>query len=276
VKSMTGLAVALLFAAGVAVAGAASGAVRVELRSTPLGDSKEKPLRYVVWIDGPRLAAELKSRDGTPPTRRIVFRADSDRAWLVDLARRTYFQVDPESAAQTASQVAGLRQGLQQGLESLSPDQQAAVRDLLGELAEAPVGPLPEYKLRKRDERGRYADIACIQEDVLAGERRVAELCLADFGKPPLTREALAAVPALGGFLRRTLEPLMREFPSLRPLAPYASLDGLQGVPLRVRSFSEKGAIRDTEVKRLEETTADPSLFELPEGFARSWIPPFR
>lgn len=275
-KSATGVAATLLVAAGVAVAAAAPAAVRVELRSARLGESKEPPLRYVIWIDGPRLAAELETRDGTPPTRRIVFRADSDRAWLVDLAQRTYFQVDPETAAQTASQVEGLRQRLEQGLASLSPDQQAAVRDLLGGLAEAPAGPLPEYELRSRGERGRYAGIACAKQEVFAGERRVAELCLADFGKPPLTREAMAAVPALGSFLRRILEPLMRGFPSLRPLAPYAPLAGLQGVPLRVRSFSEGGAIRDTEVNRLEESPVDPSLFELPEGFARSWIPPFR
>jgi hypothetical protein len=257
-------------------AGAAAAGVRVELRSAPTPPAKGKALRYVVWIDGPRLAAELTRKDGAPPTRRIVFRSIEDLVWLVDTQRQTYYQLDPTSAQQAASQVAGLRQGLESGLESLTPEQRAAVRDLLGELAKPPQGPAPEYRLRERGELGRYAEIACARHDVLEGERSVAELCLADYGKPPLVRESLAAVPALGGFLQRTLEPLLREFPSLRPLAPLSALSRVDGVPLLVRSASEKGESRDAVVTRIEEAPVDAALFELPAGFARSWIPPFR
>jgi hypothetical protein len=260
-----------------AFAASASGAaVRVELRSAPTPPAEGKTLRYVVWVDGPRLAAELVARSGAPATRRIVFRSAEDLVWLVDLKRQTYYQLDPATAQQAASQVAGLRQGLESGLESLTPEQQAAVRDLLGELAKPPPGPSPEYRLRERGELGRYAELACARHDVLEGERPVAELCLADYGKPPLSRERLAAVPALGAFLQRTLEPLLREFPSLRPLAPLSSLSRVDGVPLFVRSASEKGESQQTEVTRIEEAPVDAALFELPKGYARSWIPPFR
>jgi hypothetical protein len=273
VTRKAGLA-ALLVAALSATA--ASAGVRVELTSAPAPPAKGKAQRYVVWIDGPRLAAQLTRRDGAPPTRRIVFRSAEDVVWLVDSQRQTYYQLDPEAAQQAASQVAGLRQGLESGLESLSPEQRAAVRDLLGELAKPPAGPAPEYRLRERGELGRYAEIACARHDVLEGERAVAELCLADYGKPPLTREKLAVVPALGGFLQRTLEPLLREFPSLRPLAPLSSLARVDGVPLLVRSASEKGESQETVVTSISESPVDAALFELPQGFARSWIPPFR
>lgn len=257
-------------------AGAAAAGVRVELRSAPTPPAEGNALRYVVWVDGPRLAAELIRRDGAPSTRRIVFRSEEDLVWLVELQRQTYYQLDPASAQQAASQVAGLRSGLESGLESLSPEQRAAVRDLLGELAKPPAGPTPEYRLRERGELGSYADVACARHDVLEGERAVAELCLADYGKPPLTRERLAAVPALGGFLQRTLEPLLGQFPSLRPLAPLSALSRIDGFPLLVRSASEKGESRDTVVTRIEEAPVDAALFALPAGFARSWIPPFR
>jgi hypothetical protein len=254
-------------------AGAAGGAVRVELRSSEPG---AKALKYVVWIDGPRLATELAPKRDQPVRRRIVFRSDRDLAWLVDNERRTYYQIDPQSAQQVASQVAGLRQGLESGLESLTPEQRESVRELLGELARPPAGPTPEIQVKERGELARYAEIECARHDVLEGERRVAELCLADYGKPPITREKLAAVPALGGFLRRTLEPLTREFPSLRPLAPFAALDSVQGLPLLVRSFEDGGGTRETVVTRVEEAPAEPGLFDLPDGYARSWIPPFR
>jgi len=266
-----------LAAAALLLAPASEAGVRIELRaSTAGGKGKPSSARYEVWVDGPKLAVELARRDGSPAKRRVVFRSGEDVVWLVDHERRTYYQVDPQSAAQTASQVAGLRQGLEEGLSGLPPEQREAVKDLLGELAKPATGPLPEYRLRERGELGRYAEIACAQNDVLEGEQVVAEVCLADYGKPPLVREQLAAVPALGGFLRRTLEPLAREFPSLRPLLPYAALDAIQGMPLRVRSVAEDGAASETTVTRVEAAAVDPSLFALPAGYARSWIPPFR
>jgi hypothetical protein len=273
---------ALLVVAFAALAArAAQAGVRLEVRSersaAPAGTAREpeKPIRYVVWIEGQRLAAELLRRDGAPPRRRIVFRSGEDAVWLVDAKRRTYYQVDPKSAEAAASQVAGLRQGLEQGLEALSPEQREAVKDLLGELAAPSAEPLPEYRLRRTRETGRYAGIACARQDVLDGERRVGDVCLAPYGAPPLARAQVAAVPALGGFLRRTLAPLAREFPSLADLAPFTALESIDGFPLAVRSVEDDGATRETLVTKVEETPVDASLFELPQGFARSWVPPF-
>jgi|GEM_PF-3558235 len=252
-------------------------AVRLDVRSAEVGgDAARRPLEYVVWIDGPRLAAEPKPRAGAPATRRIVYRADQDRAWLVDTARRTYYQVDPASAQQAASQVAGLRKGLASGLESLTPEQRKAVQDLLGELSKPPTRPPGEVTLRERGETGRYAELACERHDVMEGARRLAELCLAAYGRGPLTREAVAAVPALGGFVRRTLEPLAQEFAALRGVAAFGVLDRVDGFPLAVHAFEENGARRETVVTRIQEGAVDATLFELPQGYARSWIPPFR
>lgn len=269
---------AFLGAALLLLAPAAGAGVRIELTSTSSGgkDGKARTARYHVFVDGSRLAVELARRDGSRPKRRIVFRGGDDVAWLVDHERRSYFQVDPKSAEQTAEQVGGLRDGIEQGLESLSPEQREAVRDLLGELARPAARPMPEYRLRERGELARYADIACARHDVLEGEKVIAETCLADYGKPPLVREQLAAVPALGDFLRRTLEPLAREFPSLLPLTPWTALDSAQGFPLRLRSVADDGAVTETTVTGIEPAPVDPALFALPEGYARSWIPPFR
>ena len=150
-----------------------------------------KTLRYVVWIDGPRLAAELARKNGAPTTRRIVFR--SARTWCGSSTRsaRPTTSSIRQSAKQAASQVAGLRQGLEQGLGSLTPEQRAAVqRPARRARRSRRRGPLPEYRLRERGELGRYAEIACARHDVLEGERAVAELCLADYGKPPLAARA--------------------------------------------------------------------------------------
>jgi hypothetical protein len=274
VNARTTLVGALALAMPIVLAAGADAGVKLRLRSEPLGGGEGKTQSYEVWLDGPRLAIELVQRKEATK-RRIVFRGGEDKVWLIDDAKQTYFQLDPESAKSMASQVAGLRQGLNQGLESLTPEQRAAVQDLIGELSKPPAGPPPEYKLRERGELGRYAEVACSRHDVLDGEKTVAEVCLADYGKPPLTRESFAAIPALGSFSRKTLEPLAAQFPSLSAVAPYAALDSVQGVPLSVKS-TEDGKTRETFVKSIEPTAIDPKLFELPAGYARSWIPPFR
>jgi hypothetical protein len=276
VNARTTLAGALALAVPLALASGAEAGIKLRLRSEPLGGGKGKTQSYEVWLDGPRLAIELVQRKETAAKRRIVFRGGEDKVWLIDDAKQTYYQLDPETAKNTASQVAGLRQGLNQGLESLTPEQRAAVQELLGELSKTPTGPPPEYKLREKGELGRYAEVACSRHDVLDGDKTVAEVCLADYGKPPLTREAFAAIPALGSFSRKTLEPLAAQFPSLSAVAPYAALDSVQGVPLSVKSTEKDGETRETFVKSIEQAPIDPKLFELPAGYARSWIPPFR
>lgn len=91
--------------------------------------------------------------------------AATSSALLIDDGRQTYYPLDPGSAKNVASQVAGPKQGLHQGLESLTPEQRAAVQELLG----------------------------------------VAEVCLADYAKPPITSEAFAAIPALRYSSRRAV-----------------------------------------------------------------------
>jgi hypothetical protein len=195
--------------------------------------------------------------------------------WLVDPAQRSYFQLDPKSAEATAAQLARLRNGVAQGFELLSPEQREGMKELFGDLATAPPDALPALRLRAGGEPARHAGLPCTRHDVLEGERRVAELCLAAWGTGPLTRERAAALPALMSFLRRTLAPLSREVASLRPIAPLASLGSIDGFPLAARAAQPGGSVREIAVVRVEEHAVDPGRFELPAGYARSLVPPF-
>ncbi len=253
----------------------AGAGLRVEVDVTEHGSAPRVQERWIVWIDGTRAAAEPAPREGRPAAQRAIFRGAEDVAWLVDLARRSYFQLDPQSAEAAASQVAGLRDGIAQGLEVLSPEQRAGVKDLLGDLASAPPPALPPVRLRSRSAVAHHAGIPCTQHDVLEAERRVAELCLAAWGTGPLTRERAAAVPALVSFLRRTLAPLARSVPGLRPLASLSMLGRLDGFPLAARSAGAGGPEREVVAVRVEEQAVDPAVFELPPGYARSLVPPF-
>lgn len=239
-------------------------------------DGEGTPEHFTIWIEGDRLAAEPRRPKSQPTRRRVVFQGDRDVLWLLDTRAQTYYQVDPESAAETASQLEGLRRGLDAGLEALGPEQGERVRGLLGDLGErSEATPLPEVALRPRGEQARHADLACARYDVLSGGTRTGELCMASYGQGPLQRERLRAVPALTRFLARTLPPLYQAFPSLRSLAPLASLSSLEGVPIHAQTFQGEAPETVTTLQGVTEMLAPPALFELPEGYARSWVPPF-
>jgi hypothetical protein len=266
---------AALLASGSTQVAPAQAGLRLEVDATERGANAASRERWIVWIDGSRLAAQPAPREGSPPARRAIFRGAEDVAWLVDPAQRSYFQLDPKSAEAIASQLAGLRSGVAQGLEMLPPEQREGLKELLGDLGSAPPAPLPPLRLRARGEPERHAGIACTRHDVLERERRVAELCLSAYGTGPLTRERSTALPALASFLRRTLAPLAREIPSLRPLSPLAGLGPIDGFPLAARAAEPGGPQRTIVAVQVEELAVDPSHFELPAGYARSLVPPF-
>ena len=258
-----------------AQAASAQAGLRLDVEVRERGAETAPPERWTVWLDGKRLAAEPARSPGAAPARRAIFRGAEDVAWLVDPAQRSYFQLDPRSAEAIASQLAGLRSGVAQGLEMLSPEQREAAKGLLGELASPPPVTPPTLRLRLRVEQARHAGLACTRNDVLEGERNVAELCLAAWGTGPLTRERAEALPALLSFLRRTLAPLVREVASLRPLAPLTTLPRLQGFPLAARVAEAGQPPREIALVSIEQRAVDLSLFELPAGYARSLVPPF-
>jgi hypothetical protein len=265
--------VAIALAAPAATAG-----VRLELSSEPRAGGSgtaAAPEHFVVWIDGGRLAAEPAKPGGSLAGRRVVFRAHEDVAWLIDTSARSYFQLDPKSAQETAAQVVGLRDGVARGIDGLAPEQRERMQALLGELAAPAPAARPALRVQPTGKRATQAGIGCAQQEVFEGERRVAVACVADGASGPLARERVAAVPALGSFARRTLGPLAQAFPSLAALAPLAALERLGGLPLTVVSAEPDAGARQTKVLRVAEAAVDPALFELPPGFTRSTLPPF-
>ena len=248
--------------------------VQIETRTRSLDGSSGKT-HFTIWIDGDRLVGEARKADSPPARRRIVYLADRDLMWFIDTKRATYYQLDPESAAATASQVSGLKDDLAAVLAGLDPEVRGKAEKLLGKLETDEADPVQDVQLSERGELGRYADVACARYDVLAQEKRVAELCVADWAATGPAAVARPLVPRFSRFLRTTLEPLARELPIVAPLLTWTALEDAPGLPLQTRSYSDDEPDSETLVKSIREVEVDARRFELPEGYARSWVPPF-
>jgi hypothetical protein len=256
------------------LAAPATGGVEIETRTRSLDGGSGKT-SYTFWLEADRLAAEPR-RPGTPPARRrIVYLAEQDLMWFIDTKRETYYQLDQAGAEATASQVKGLKEDLASVLAGLDPEVRGRAEKLLGKLETDGSAPLPEVSLRERGELGSYAGVACARHDVIAEEKRLGEICVADWESAGAAAEAKPLIPSLIHFIRTSLEPLARELPMIEPLLAIGALEGTPGLPLQTRTFSDDEPDTETLVKAIREVQVDADLFTLPEGYARSWVPPF-
>jgi len=252
----------------------AAAGVEIETRTRSLEGSGGKK-HLTIWVDGDRLVAEPRKAEAPPSRRRIVYLAERETMWFIDTKRATYYQLDPESAETTAAQVSGLKKDLAAALEGLDPEVRGKAENLLGKLETGEMNPREEVRLRERDESGRYADLPCARYDVLAKEKRLAEICVADWTSVGPAAATRPLVPALSRFLRTSFEPLARELPVLAPMLAWTALEDTPGFPLHTRSYSDDEPDSETWVRAIREVEVDAARFELPEGYARSWVPPF-
>lgn len=248
----------------------AGAGVEIDLQARRL-DREQAPESATLQLAGVRLTTRVPE-DGDGRNFRMIFRGDKDVLWLLDEDEQTFFQVDPT----TTAQVATLKKSVQEGLDSLPPERRAALGRLLGDLMPEEPPPAPPVTTTARGEKDVILGYACEWYDVLEDSEKVLETCVADWEQGELTRENLAAVPALTDFLGRTLEPLLGQFPGLRRLSPLALLSQLPGLPLKTRTFEDGTGKTETVVTRLERVKVGAAPFQIPEGYQQSLLPPSR
>jgi hypothetical protein len=260
---LSGVCVGLLLAAP------AGAGIEMDLEARRL--DRDRPSESAtVLLAGKRLATRVPEGNGDEGSYRLIFRGDRDVLWILDEERRTFFEVDPT----TANQVAGLKKSVQEGLETLSPERREALGKLLGDLMPEEPPPQQPVQTTARGDKEVILGYACEWYDVAREGEKVLETCVADWEQGELTRANLAAVPALAGFLNRTLEPLLAQFPGLRRLSPLALLAELPGLPLLTRTFENGAARTETAVTRLERKQLGTEPFRIPEGYQQSLLPP--
>jgi len=257
--------VALLLAAAPAGAG-----VEIDLEAKRL-DGERAPESATLQMAGERLTTRIPESD-EGRMYRMIYRGKREVLWLLDEQKRTFFQVDPT----TTAQVATLKKSVQEGLQNLPPERREALGQLLGDFMPEEPPPQPPVEIRARGEKDVLLGYSCEWHDVLQESEKVLETCVAEWEQGDLTRENLAAVPSLAGFLEKTLEPLLAQFPGLRGLSPLALLARVPGLPMLTRTFEDGSAVTETAVTRLEQKDIDPARFKIPEGYQQSLLPPTR
>jgi hypothetical protein len=223
-----------------------------------------------VRLQGTRSDAEGKA-SGT-----VVYRGATDTVVVLNDDQRTYFEITRADAKRLASAVDSARAQIRAQLENLSPEDRAAVEQAMeqfgglgGEEKKKPA-PIKAVATGKSSEVGGRS---CRQFDVLRGNERIAEACVAPWREVGLQPDDLAALRQLAAFQRDVLQELDWEGLDEAPGAEvFELMEEIGGIPVRVRTMHEGKplVLRVIDVQRKD---VDPKLFKVPPGYERTALP---
>lgn len=224
------------------IAGVAGAGTEVETQ-TRQANGEAEPGHAL--FDGRRVRIDVS--DGR---RAFVYRGDEGLIWVIDHKRKNYLEVAQPSAAGLAA-VARSR---------LKGEQQAAV--------DVAAGIDPKLEVRKTGERSSVTGIACDELEIYQGGQRVADVCLASYADAGVSRESFSGVGEVQELLQGVLAAFLDDEGRSEALVGLESFGRLDGVPMRVRSYSGSDVESETVVTKIQSKALPKSAFELPQGYS--------
>jgi hypothetical protein len=125
----------------------------------------------------------------------------------------------------------------------------------------------PNIEIRETSRRSTVTGVSCEELQIYQGGRRVADVCRASYADAGVSRESFAGVAEVQKLLEDTLAAFLGEGDRSEALAALESFGRLQGVPMRVRAYSDDGFESETVVTKIQSKDLPKSAFELPQGY---------
>jgi hypothetical protein len=190
----------------------------------------------------------------------VIFR---DQAmWFVDHNKKVCQKIDKEGMAELSTQL----NAIMKQMENLPPEQRAMMEEMMkGKMpgmAEAPPRRVETGAVEK------VGDYFCTLHTLYSGEAKVWEVCTAGENMGEDIVEAMGAFRALSSFTGE-LQEILQQGPFASMIqTPYNELDELDGFPVRVRTFDNKGkVVRESKLKSITSGELAESTFAIPAGY---------
>jgi hypothetical protein len=259
----------LASAAAVVVATATGAPAGVEM-TTEMADLGARqgaaPRRGRTTIDGDRLRMDLEEAI-------VIYRGDRDLMWT--LQDGSYTEIDRATVARTSAELERARAHMKAQLEKLPPEQRAALEKMavaqgIGDRL-APTAPRPAPRVQPTGKSDTVAGRACREFEVLRGDEKTTEVCVADWATTGITKADVEVFRKLRAFQ----EAMVGGAPGASVgAADFLALESLDGFPVRARSFKAGAPQTEWRLVTLEKKAVAPSLFEVPAGYTEKTIAP--
>jgi hypothetical protein len=203
----------------------------------------------------------------------ILFRGDRDSLYVLDTDERSYLEIDPETASRLAGQIGNVMGEVREQMKGMSPETRRQMEEVMAQIGVGDVASEPEtIRAVATGKTSTVSGRICREHAILRSERRIGDICIADWGVSGVSRadleplrrlvtlqENLAAAMPLAGLRVVTIDP--------------GAVSTLDGVPLRVRLRDNDQPETDTRVVAIERGDIATDAFQPPAGWTRrSWF----
>jgi hypothetical protein len=230
-------------------------------------DATAKPGRSGrMLLEGDRLRMEMARPNGGPDAKSVmIYRGDRNLLWSFDDKRHTYTEVDRDRMQALRAKSEAARAQMRAELDKLPPGKrEQAQRMLAASDAAAATREPPTIK-----ETGRTATVGglpCHEVEVSRGGVKESEICVANWKAAGVAKTDLAAIHELGAFQEQALGGIQ---PRSQGDDVLDLFDGLDGLPVRVRTFKVGVPRTEFRIVKIEHKALDAKVFEPPEGYQK-------
>lgn len=231
--------------------------------ATPPPSAQQPPARPGrMVLDGDRVRMEMARPGGIKSV--IIYRGDRNVVWSVDDKRKSYTEVDGARMQAVRAESEAAREKMRGELDKLPPDKRVQMQRMLA-AAEAATAKREPPSLKETGRTDKVGALACHEVEVSRGGTKESEICVADWKAAGVTKEDLAPVRKLGAFQDSTMGSQARgQGDDVLDL-----FDGLDGLPVRVRTFRGGQPRTEFRVVKVEHKPIDAKLFDPPDGYAK-------
>lgn len=215
---------------------------------------------------------------GGDPTADLLFDEKTGVMTIINHQERTFMKLDEkrigEMTQQAESMMTAVQQQMAQQLANLPPEQAAQMRAMMGNMGMGAMGtppPPPQPSKLVKQGPGKINGIDCQKMDVLKGQRKVAEICVASpdsVGIPDQDHAVIQAMQAFGERVAEKTSGFLSRFGSEMPEFGGMRVDG---VPVSMVDLSSESQTSMT-VTRIDSGTGDV-VPGVPPGYAEKQLP---
>ena len=213
----------------------------------------------------------------------MIYARQSDSLQIIDHKKRAYMTLDQQQIgqfSQQAEQLQPLLQGFGEQLGKLSPQQKAKWQQMLGDTVSiddiaSAANANDEANLVKTGLGKHIAGIPCEQVNVLQGQSKTGELCIADPIRLNLSVDDYETVRSLLHFsesLATKTQGLAKQFGFK---IPSFKLHDFAGVPIEMRDLSKKNS-NSLTLSRILTTEISAEAMRVPAGYRQAPLTAWR
>ncbi len=238
--------------------------VNVEVKETG-----SEPMRQKIHIVGQSMKMNRTGdRNGS-----VIFLGGSDELITIDHDKREFMRLDRATIERMAGTVAAATEQIGGMLEGLSPEQRAALENMLGDNLPKAASDKPKRPLlRSTGRTGQHGGIATRQMEVLVDGTKRSEFWIADW--QGMDTRIKPAIDAMSRFVKGVIDKLPESLSEPVKSGGYEVIGDLGGMPMMTREYDASGhVVGESQVTSIESADIDIGTLSPPAGYTQRSLP---